>query len=54
MGWKPSDVRSATLLDFNDAFDGWLLANGGSPDEGDDDTPGPDDLDALMERYPDG
>jgi len=52
MGWRPDEVRAATLHDFLAALEGWRGANGIS-----DDAPTDDDvkrLDELMRRYPDG
>lgn len=52
MGWKPWEIRAATLHDFDAAFRGWRKAQGhdDGPDTSDEALA---DLEALMERYPD-
>jgi hypothetical protein len=53
MGWRPWEVRACTLLDFEAALSGWLMAQG--HDDGPDISPEAiKELDDLMERYPDG
>jgi len=51
MGWRPWEVRSATLYDFVAAFEGWSKANGtfGRALTEDDVAW----LEEMMERYPD-
>lgn len=53
LGMSSAQVRAETPTDFEDLVDGWVTANGGDtgPDMSDDAIA---DLEALMERYPDG
>lgn len=51
MGWKPNEVRAATLFDFDAAFEGWRMANGAADDELT--TDDLEEHEALMARYPD-
>lgn len=50
MGWRPAEVRAASLADFAAAQDGWARAQGIDPGPTRQDL---DDLEALMARYPD-
>ncbi len=53
MGWDAFKTRRHTAADLFACFDGWLKAQGHStgPDMSDEAVA---ELDALMERYPDG
>ncbi len=52
MGWRPSEVRDASLRDFLAAVSGWMEATGRADAYNPPLTP--DELGDLMEKYPDG
>lgn len=51
MGWTPREVLGCIPADFAAAHEGWLVSRGAEKPLTHDDVA---ELDALMERYPDG
>lgn len=52
MGWHPDQVRSLSLSDLMAAFEGWQMAHGIQPASAMEQAL--EELEELMERYPDG